>query len=163
MGYSPISALKRTAEITTEQINMLVSYFSTMLIGEEGVFKHMMTDLHTSYITSMLSNWTKRNRDMNKCGNGINTSLNNLKVIFFWYHEQQLWLTLWCAYISGIMSEVSIDPMKVVEDAVLEFTDKKDLFLAYMSSMLVGDQGILVCLSNIQKYSNTNAPMWGKR
>lgn len=50
---------------------------------------------------------------------------------------------LWCANISGIMPEVSIDPMKVVEDAVLEFTDKKDLFLAYMSSMLVGDQGML--------------------
>lgn len=31
--------------------------------------------------------------------------------------------------------------MKVVEDAVLEFTDKKDLFLGYMSSMLGGDQG----------------------
>lgn len=50
---------------------------------------------------------------------------------------------LWCAIISGIMPEVSIDPMKVVEDAVLEFTDKKDYFLAYMSSMLVGDQGTL--------------------
>lgn len=41
------------------------------------------------------------------------------------------------------MPEVSYDPMKVVEDALLEFTDKKDLFLAYMSSMLVGDQGKL--------------------
>lgn len=41
-----------------------------------------------------------------------------------------------------MMPEISIDPMKVVEDAVLEFTDKKDLFLAYMSSMFVGDQGI---------------------
>ncbi|XP_049917300.1 uncharacterized protein LOC126400552 isoform X3 [Epinephelus moara] len=41
----------------------------------------------------------------------------------------------------GILPEVSIDPMKVVEDAVLEFTDKKDLFVAYMSSMLVGEQG----------------------
>lgn len=50
---------------------------------------------------------------------------------------------LWCANISGILPEVSIDPMKVVEDAVLELTDKKDLFLAYMSSMLVGDQGML--------------------
>lgn len=41
------------------------------------------------------------------------------------------------------MPDVSIDPMKVVEDAVLEFTDKKDLFLGYMSSMLVGEQGCL--------------------
>lgn len=31
--------------------------------------------------------------------------------------------------------------MKVVQDAVLEFTDKKDLFLAYMSSMIVGSPG----------------------
>lgn len=43
--------------------------------------------------------------------------------------------------ISGILPEVSVDPMKVVQDAVLEFTDKKDLFLAYMSSMLVGGPG----------------------
>lgn len=42
---------------------------------------------------------------------------------------------------SGILPEVSVDPMKVVQDAVLEFTDKKDLFLAYMSSMLVGGPG----------------------
>ncbi|KAI3367181.1 hypothetical protein L3Q82_008240 [Scortum barcoo] len=76
VGFSPMSALKTTAEITKEQINMLVSYVSTMLVGEQGV-----------------------------------------------------------------MPEVSIDPMKVVEDAVLEFTDKKDLFLGYMSSMLVGEQG----------------------
>lgn len=50
---------------------------------------------------------------------------------------------LCCANISGMVSEMSIDPMKVVQDAILEFTDKKDLFLAYMSSMFVGDQGML--------------------
>lgn len=44
-------------------------------------------------------------------------------------------------HISGILPEVSVDPMKVIEDAVLEFTDKKDLFLAYMSSMIVGGPG----------------------
>ncbi|MEQ2241490.1 hypothetical protein ILYODFUR_025838, partial [Ilyodon furcidens] len=41
----------------------------------------------------------------------------------------------------AIIPDVSVDPMKVVEDAVLEFTDKKELFLGYMSSMLGGDQG----------------------
>lgn len=51
---------------------------------------------------------------------------------------------MWCADFSGIMPEVSVDPMKVVEDAVLEFSDKKDLFLAYISSMFVGDQGMLI-------------------
>ncbi|XP_036006752.1 uncharacterized protein LOC105939031 [Fundulus heteroclitus] len=40
----------------------------------------------------------------------------------------------------AVMPEVSVDPMKVVEEAVLEFTDKKDLFLGYMSSVLGGDQ-----------------------
>lgn len=50
---------------------------------------------------------------------------------------------LCCANISGMVPEMSIDPMKVVQDAILEFTDKKDLFLAYMSSMFVGDQGML--------------------
>lgn len=44
------------------------------------------------------------------------------------------------------MPEVSIDPMKVVEDAVSELTDKKDLFLAYMSSMIVGDQGMAISI-----------------
>lgn len=42
------------------------------------------------------------------------------------------------------MPEVSIDPMKVVQDAVLEMSDKKDLFIAYMASMFVGDQGVNV-------------------
>ena len=45
------------------------------------------------------------------------------------------------------MPEASVDPMKVVEDAVLEFTDKKDLFLGYMSSMVGGDQGRTVCIN----------------
>lgn len=64
---------------------------------------------------------------------------------------------MWSADISGIMPEVSLDPMKVVEDAVLEFTDKKDLFLAYMSSMIVGDQGMFVCISYPQKYFFSHA------
>lgn len=54
-----------------------------------------------------------------------------------------------CGNISDIMPEVSIDPMKVVEDALLEASDKKDLFVAYMSSMLVADRGIIVCISQI--------------
>ena len=51
--------------------------------------------------------------------------------------------------VSGILPEVSVDPMKVIEDAVLEFSDKKEVFVAYMSSMLVRDQGMLLCISYI--------------
>eukprot|EP00066_Takifugu_rubripes_P028619 XP_011617885.1 PREDICTED: uncharacterized protein LOC101078822 [Takifugu rubripes] len=39
----------------------------------------------------------------------------------------------------AIVPEVSIDPMKIIEEAVLEFTDKKELLMAYMSSMIVGE------------------------
>lgn len=38
------------------------------------------------------------------------------------------------------MPEVSIDPMKIIEEAVLEFTDKKQLLMAYMSSMIIGEK-----------------------
>lgn len=38
------------------------------------------------------------------------------------------------------MPEVSIDPMKIIEEAVLEFTDKKQLLMAYMASMIVGEK-----------------------
>lgn len=41
--------------------------------------------------------------------------------------------------ISAFVPEVSIDPMKIIEEAVLEFTDKKELLMAYMSSMIVGE------------------------
>lgn len=41
--------------------------------------------------------------------------------------------------ISAFVPEVSIDPMKIIEEAVLEFTDKKELLKAYMSSMIVGE------------------------
>lgn len=37
VGFSPISALKRAAEVTTEEINTLISYVSTTLTGEEGL------------------------------------------------------------------------------------------------------------------------------
>ncbi|KAF7661276.1 hypothetical protein LDENG_00265520 [Lucifuga dentata] len=76
VGFSPMTVLKRTAEITKEQTNMLADYVSTTLIGEQG-----------------------------------------------------------------ILPDVAIDPMKIVTDAVLEMTDKKDLFLGYISSMFIGDQG----------------------
>lgn len=38
VGFSPISALQTTAEVITEQINMLTGYVSTALIGEQGLF-----------------------------------------------------------------------------------------------------------------------------
>lgn len=40
------------------------------------------------------------------------------------------------------MPEVSIDPMKIIEEAVLEFTDKKELLMAYMSGMIVGENNL---------------------
>lgn len=67
----------------------------------------------------------------------MSSHYKNLLDIYFGY------LTLGCTYIAGILPEVSVDPMKVIEDALLEFSDKKDLFLAYMSTMLIGDQGNL--------------------
>ena len=44
--------------------------------------------------------------------------------------------------VSAFVPEVTIDPMKIIEEAVLEFTDKKELLMAYMSSMIVGE----ICL-----------------
>lgn len=44
--------------------------------------------------------------------------------------------------ISAFVPEVSIDPMKIIEEAVLEFTDKKELLMAYMSSMVVGENDL---------------------
>lgn len=44
--------------------------------------------------------------------------------------------------ISGFVPELSIDPMKIIEEAVLKFTDKKELLMAYMSSMVVGENDL---------------------
>lgn len=44
--------------------------------------------------------------------------------------------------ISALVPDVSVDPMKIIEEAVLEFTDKKELLMAYMSSMIVGENYI---------------------
>lgn len=41
--------------------------------------------------------------------------------------------------VSAFVPEVTIDPIKIIEEAVLEFTDKKELLMAYMSSMIVGE------------------------
>lgn len=43
--------------------------------------------------------------------------------------------------ISGVLPDVAFDPVKVVEDAMLQLTDKKDLLVAYVSTMIVGEQG----------------------
>lgn len=44
--------------------------------------------------------------------------------------------------ISAFVPEVSIDPMRIIEEAVFEFTDKKELLMAYMSSMVVGENDL---------------------
>ncbi|XP_049917299.1 uncharacterized protein LOC126400552 isoform X2 [Epinephelus moara] len=44
VGFSPMSALKRTAETATEQINMLVSYVSTTLTGDQGILPEVSID-----------------------------------------------------------------------------------------------------------------------
>nr|XP_019953442.1 PREDICTED: uncharacterized protein LOC109636263 [Paralichthys olivaceus] len=44
VGFSPMSVLKTTAEITKEQINMLVSYVSSMLLGDEGIVSEVSID-----------------------------------------------------------------------------------------------------------------------
>ncbi|XP_063764310.1 uncharacterized protein LOC134881102 [Eleginops maclovinus] len=44
IGFSPMSAVKRTAEITKEQIDMLVSYVSTMLFGDQGILPEVSVD-----------------------------------------------------------------------------------------------------------------------
>lgn len=44
--------------------------------------------------------------------------------------------------ISAFVPEVSIDPMRIIEEAVLEFTDKKELLMAYMSSMVLGENDL---------------------
>lgn len=44
--------------------------------------------------------------------------------------------------ISAFVPEVSIDPMRIIEEAMLEFTDKKELLMAYMSSMVVGENDL---------------------
>lgn len=106
-----MSALQRTAEITTEQINMLVGYVSSMLIGEQGLFWHMTFNLRISHIHT------------NIYCDGRNSKHSE---VVCEHYVQQLWLSLWCADILGIMPEVSIDPMQVVQDAVLGMSDKKD-------------------------------------
>ena len=45
--------------------------------------------------------------------------------------------------IVGILPEVTVAPMQVVTDVLVEMTDKKELFVGYMASMITGDQGTL--------------------
>lgn len=140
VGFSPTTVLQRTAEITKEQVDMLTTYISTTLTGEQGVCWQIMEfDHHIQYysillllLVSSIFCWSNFNRF---------NETNKFDKVFF------IGLT-----ISGILPEVPVDPMKVVQDAVLEFTDKKDLFLAYMSSMLVGGPG------EEKKYKHSTSP-----
>lgn len=46
------------------------------------------------------------------------------------------------SFFPGGISDISFDPMKVVTDTVEEFADRRDMFLAYLSNMLMEDKGI---------------------
>lgn len=41
----------------------------------------------------------------------------------------------------GGVSDINFDPMKVVTDTVEEFSDRRDMFLAYLSNILMEDKG----------------------
>lgn len=41
VGFSPTTVLQRTAEIAKEQVDMLTSYVSTTLMGEQGAYWRM--------------------------------------------------------------------------------------------------------------------------
>uniref|UniRef100_A0AAY4AQS5 Uncharacterized protein n=1 Tax=Denticeps clupeoides TaxID=299321 RepID=A0AAY4AQS5_9TELE len=45
--------------------------------------------------------------------------------------------------------EMSFDPMKVVTDAVEEITDKRNMFLAYLSTMLMQEKGTDAVFCNL--------------
>ncbi|KAK2843069.1 hypothetical protein Q7C36_011284 [Tachysurus vachellii] len=40
----------------------------------------------------------------------------------------------------GVVSDLNFDPMKVVTDTVEEFSDRRDMFLAYLSNILMADK-----------------------
>lgn len=40
-----------------------------------------------------------------------------------------------------VILEISFDPMKVVSDAVEEITDRRNMFLSYLSGVLMQDKG----------------------
>lgn len=40
-----------------------------------------------------------------------------------------------------VILEISFDPMKVVSDAVEEITDRRNMFLSYLSDVLMQDKG----------------------
>lgn len=46
------------------------------------------------------------------------------------------------SFFAGGITDISFDPMKVVTDTVEEFVDRRDMFLAYLSNMLMEDKGI---------------------
>ena len=44
-------------------------------------------------------------------------------------------------FIPGGIPDITFDPMKVVTDTVEEFADRRDMFLAYLSNILMEDKG----------------------
>ncbi len=46
------------------------------------------------------------------------------------------------SFFPGGIPDISFDPMKVVTDTVEEFADRRDMFLAYLSNMLMEDKGV---------------------
>ena len=53
VGFSPISALKRTAEITTEQMNQLIGFISASLTGAQGLSLYLQFQLHHISVLSL--------------------------------------------------------------------------------------------------------------
>ena len=70
--------------------------------------------------------------------------------------NSQIHIDMMLFKIVGILPEVTVAPMQVVTDVLVEMTDKKELFVGYMASMITGDQGtssIKIILSYIQQAS----------
>lgn len=98
--------------------NNIVSHVSNLFSGDEG----------TTTTTKHL--WVyKKNKTANK-------HFHWISILFLFFSP------------SGGVSDLNFNPMKVVTDTVEEFSDRRDMFLSYLSNILMEDKGTYTCLGN---------------
>lgn len=62
------------------------------------------------------------------------TEIKQLLLIWF--------LFFFSLFVPGAVSDINFDPMKVVTDTVEEFSDRRDMFLSYLSNVLMENKGM---------------------
>ncbi|KAG7267267.1 hypothetical protein CRUP_014996, partial [Coryphaenoides rupestris] len=158
MGINPMEVLSRIKEIITEEVKMLVAYFSTLLMGEQGKTDLSVIDpvvvgrgafAATNDLTNGVLNYIQGTTDISfvdpvVVGRDAFSVTNDFVDGLVGYMQDILCTALDTVLdtAKGMQEAMGINPMEVLSRIKEIITEEVKMLVAYFSTLLMGEQAI---------------------